>query len=157
MSGRTFSFEINRTTHAPPATLFRLETDGARWADWAKPLIVQSSWEQQGDPAPAGIGAVRKVGLWPVLMREKTIEYEQDRRHVYELIGPSTPAKEYRAEALFTPNASGGTDLRWSGSFTESMPGTGPIMLVFLRGALQLISSRMIKAAERETRAGATG
>ena len=157
MSGRTFSFEINRTTHAPPATLFRLETDGARWADWAKPLIVQSSWEQQGDPAPAGIGAVRKVGLWPVLMREKTIEYEQDRRHVYELIGPSTPAKEYRAEALFTPNASGGTDLRWSGSFTEGVPGTGPIMLVFLRGALQLISSRMIKAAERETRAGATG
>ena len=156
MSGRTFSFEINRTTHAPPATLFRLETDGARWADWAKPLIVQSSWEQQGDPAPAGIGAVRKVGLWPVLMREKTIEYEQDRRHVYELIGPSTPAKEYRAEALFTPNASGGTDLRWSGSFTEGVPGTGPIMLVFLRGALQLISSRMIKAAERETRAGAT-
>ena len=157
MSGRTFSFEINRTTHAPPATLFRLETDGARWADWAKPLIVQSSWERQGDPTPAGIGAVRKVGLWPVLMREKTIEYEQDRRHVYELIGPSTPAKDYRAEALFTPNASGGTDLRWSGSFTEGVPGTGPIMLVFLRGALQLISSRMIKAAERETRAGATG
>jgi uncharacterized protein YndB with AHSA1/START domain len=157
MSGRTFSFEINRTTHAPPATLFRLETDGARWADWAKPLIVQSSWEQQGDPAPGGIGAVRKVGLWPVLMREKTVEYEQDRRHVYELIGPSTPAKDYRAEALFTPNASGGTDLRWSGSFTEGVPGTGPIMLVFLRGALQLISLRMIKAAERETHAGATG
>ena len=157
MSGRTFSFEINRTTHAPPATLFRLETDGARWADWAKPLIVQSSWEQQGDPAPGGIGAVRKVGLWPVLMREKTVEYEQDRRHVYELIGPSTPAKDYRAEALFTPNASGGTDLRWRGSFTEGVPGTGPIMLVFLRGALQLISLRMIKAAERETRTGATG
>ena len=157
MSGRTFSFEINRTTHAPPATLFRLETDGAHWADWAKPLIVQSSWEQQGDPAPGGIGAVRKVGLWPVLMREKTVEYEQDRRHVYELIRPSTPAKDYRAEALFTPNASGGTDLRWSGSFTEGVPGTGPIMLVFLRGALQLISLRMIKAAERETRTGPTG
>ena len=125
MSGRTFSFEINRTTHAPPATLFRLETDGAHWADWAKPLIVQSSWEQQGDPAPAGVGAVRKVGLWPVLMREKTVEYEQDRRHVYELIGPSTPAKDYRAEALFTPNASGGTDLRLRGSFTEGVPAPG--------------------------------
>jgi hypothetical protein len=28
----------------------------------------------------------RKVGCWPILMREKTVEYEQDRRHVYELI-----------------------------------------------------------------------
>jgi hypothetical protein len=157
MSGRTFSFEINRTTYAPPATLFRLETDGARWADWAKPLIVQSSWEQQGDPAPGGVGAVRKVGLWPVMMREKTVAYEQDRRHVYALIGPTTPAKDYQAEALFTPNASGGTDLRWRGSFTEGVRGTGPIMLAFLRGALQLISLRMIKAAERETLTGPTG
>jgi hypothetical protein len=122
MSGRTFSFEINRTSSAPPATLFRLETDGARW-----------------------------------LMREKTVEYEQDRRHVYALIGPSTPAKDYRAEALFTPNASGGTDLRWRGSFTEGVRGTGPIMLAFLRAALQLVSLRMIKAAERETLTGPTG
>ena len=157
MSGRTFSFEVNRTSRAPAATLFRLETDGARWADWARPLIVQSSWEQQGDPAPGGIGAVRKVGLWPVLMREKTVEYEQDRRHVYKLIAPSTPAKDYQAEALFTPNTSGGTDLRWRGSFTEGVPGTGPIMRAVLRGAIQLISARLIKAAERETPTGPTG
>ena len=102
MAGRTFSFEVNRTSSAPAAMLFRLATDGGRWADWAKPLILQSSWERQGDPAPAGFGAVRKVGCWPILMREKTVEYEQDRRHVYELIGPRTPAKGYRAEATFS-------------------------------------------------------
>ena len=83
MSGRVFTFEINRTTSAPAATLFRLETDGAGWSKWAKPLIVQSSWVRRGDPAPAGIGAVRKVGLWPMLMREKTVAHEQDRRHLY--------------------------------------------------------------------------
>jgi uncharacterized protein YndB with AHSA1/START domain len=151
MSGRTFSFEINRTSSAPPATLFRLETDGARWSEWAKPVVVQSSWEQQGDPAPGGMGAIRKVGLWPVLMREKTVEYEQDRRHVYALISPPTPAKGYHGEAVFTPNASGGTDLRWSGSFTEGVRGTGPIMLVFLRSVIGLVSLRLIKAAECET------
>jgi hypothetical protein len=153
MSGRTFSFEINRTSSAPPATLFRLETDGARWSEWAKPVVVQSSWEQQGDPAPGGIGAVRKVGLWPVLMREKTVEYEQDRRHVYALMSPPTPAKDYHGEAVFTPNASGGTDLRWTGSFTEGVRGTGPIMLIFLRSVIGLVSLRLIKAAERETSA----
>ena len=65
MSGRTFSFEVNRTSRAPAATLFLLETDGGRWADWAKPIVMQSGWERQGDPAPGGIGAVRKVGTWP--------------------------------------------------------------------------------------------
>jgi hypothetical protein len=150
MSGRTFSFDINRTTSAPAATLFRLETDGGRWSEWAKPIVVQSSWEQQGDPAPGGLGAVRKVGLWPLLMREKTLEYEQDHRHVYTMIGPPSPAKDYRGEVLFTPNAAGGTDVRWTGSFTEGLRGTGPVMLVFLRGAVQLILGRLVKAAERE-------
>ena len=75
MSGRTFSFEVNRTSSAPPATLFRMKSDGARWSEWGKPLIAQSA----GRPRPGGVGAVRKVGLWPVLMREETVEYEQDR------------------------------------------------------------------------------
>jgi hypothetical protein len=95
ITGKTFSFQINRTASARPATLFRIETDGARWSEWAKPLIVQSSWEQDGKSAP-GLGAVRKVGVWPMLMREKTVAYEPDRRHVYAQIGPPLPAKIIR-------------------------------------------------------------
>jgi Polyketide cyclase / dehydrase and lipid transport len=150
MTGRTFSFEVNRTTSAPAATLFRLETDGARWSEWAKPLIAQSSWERQGDPPPGGVGAVRKVGMWPMLMREKTIAYEKDRRHAYAQIGPRLPAKDYRAELLLTPNATGGTDLRWIGSFTERMRGTGPLMRVFLRGVVWFLARQLVKAAERK-------
>jgi hypothetical protein len=149
MSGRTFSFEINQTTSAPAATLFRLETDGGRWSEWAKPIVVQSSWERQGDPAPGGLGAVRKIGLWPLLMREQTVEYEQDRRHVYTMIGPPSPAKDYHGEILLTPNAAGGTDVRWTGTFTEGLRGTGPVMVVVLRGAVRLILGRLVKAAER--------
>ncbi|MBV8967186.1 MAG: SRPBCC family protein [Mycobacteriaceae bacterium] len=150
MSGRTFSFEVNRTSRAPAATLFRLETDGARWSEWAKPIIMQSGWEREGDPAPGGLGAVRKVGMWPLLVREETLEYEQDRRHVYALIGPATPVEGYRAEATFTPNASGGTDLRWRGSFTERFPGTGPVMRALLHGAIKFFSARLVTVAERE-------
>jgi Polyketide cyclase / dehydrase and lipid transport len=149
MSGKTFSFEINRTTTASAATLFRLETDGARWSEWAKPIVVQSSWEQQGDPPPGGVGAVRKVGLWPLLLREKTLEYEQDRRHVYAMIGPRSPVNDYRAEVLLTPNPAGGTDVRWRGSFTERLRGTGPVMLIVLRGTIGLLAGRLAKAAER--------
>lgn len=149
MTAKTFSFEINRTTSAHAATLFRLETDGARWSQWAKPLIVASSWEQHGAPTAAGVGAVRRVGMWPLLMREKTVAYEPDRRHVYAQIGPPLPAKDYRAELLLTPNAAGGTDLRWTGSFTEGLPGTGPVMLLFLRGVVRFLARRLVSAAER--------
>src|SRR5699024_4771809 len=108
MAERRFSFEINRTSSAPPEVLFALETDGPSWARWARPLVWQASWTRTGDPSPAGAGAVRRVGLWPLLMQERTLEYEPSRRHVYTLAGSHPPVRDYRAEVLFTPNESGG-------------------------------------------------
>lgn len=151
MSGRTFSFEVARTSSAPAATLFRLVTDGANWSKWAKPIVVHSSWTRQGDPAPGGIGAVRKLGMWPVLVQEETVEYEQDRRHVYKLIAPSNPIKDYVGEVVLTPNPSGGTDIRWTGSFTEKVTGTGPMMRSAMAGTVRFFAGRLVKAAERES------
>jgi len=154
MSGRKFSFEITRTSSAPAATLFGLEADGANWSQWAKPIVLQSSWARQGDPAPGGVGAVRRVGLWPMLVKEETVEYEQDRRHAYRLVGPRTPAKDYFGEVLFTPNAAGGTDIRWTGSFIEGVPGTGPVMRAVMGGAVRFFASRLVKEAERKSNGG---
>jgi hypothetical protein len=154
MSGRKFSFEVTRTSSAPAETLFRLETDGANWSSWAKPIVVQSGWARQSDSAPGGVGAIRKVGMWPVLVQEETVEYEQDRRHVYKLVGPATPAGDYVGEVVFTPNATGGTDIRWTGSFVERVRGTGPVMRAALGGAVRFFSGRLVKAAERESSAG---
>lgn len=151
MSGRKFSFEINRTSSAPAATLFRLVADGANWSKWAKPIVVQSSWERQGDPAPGGIGAIRKVGMWPVVIREETVAYEQDRRHAYKMVGAS-PAKDYFGEVVLTPNSSGGTDIRWTGSFVERVAGTGPALQAAMGGAVRFFAGRLVKAAERESR-----
>lgn len=155
MSGKTFTFEVRRTSTAPPKTIFELETDGPSWGKWGKPLIVHASWEREGDPAPAGVGAVRKVGLWPVLMWEETIEYEPDRRHVY-VFAKGGPAKNYRAELTLTPTASGGTDLVWTGSFTEGPPGTGPAVRAVLRGAIVLLSKQLVAYAERVSASGTT-
>lgn len=131
--------------------MFRLVSDGGNWSQWAKPIALQSSWARQGDPAPGGIGAVRKIELWPVLVQEETTEYEQDRRHVYKLVGPPSPAKDYVAEVVLTPNAAGGTDVRWTGSFVEGLPGTGPLMRAALGGAVKFFAGRLVRAAERES------
>jgi hypothetical protein len=92
--------------------------------------------------------------MWPVFVREETVACEQDRRHAYKLVGPPTPAKDYSSEVVFTPNAAGGTDIRWSGSFIEGAPGTGPVMRAALGGAVRFLSGRLVKAAERESNAG---
>jgi polyketide cyclase/dehydrase/lipid transport protein len=147
MPGRRFSFEVNRVSKAAPAALFRLESDGSLWSTWARPLIVQSRWVSLGADGSGGVGAIRQLGLWPLLVREETLEYELDRRHVYTLAGPA-PFKDYRAEVLLTPNAAGGTDLRWTGAFTESLPGTGPIARATLSGLIGILATQLVKAAE---------
>ncbi|MCV7381357.1 MxaD family protein [Mycobacterium alsense] len=149
MSGREFSFEINRTSSADAATLFRLVADGGNWSKWAKPIVLQSSWARQGDPAPGGVGAVRRIGMWPVLVQEETTAYEQDRRHAYKLVGPASPAKDYVGEVILTPNPAGGTDIRWTGSFVEGVRGTGPLMRAAMGGAVRFFAGRLVKAAER--------
>ncbi len=84
-----------------------------------------------------------------MLMREMTIAYERDRRHAYQQIGPRLPARDYRTEMLLTPNLAGGTDLRWTGSFTEGPRRSGPVMLFFLRSVVRFLAGRLVKAAER--------
>jgi hypothetical protein len=84
MTGKTFSFEINRPAGATA-------TAGPNGRNRLSSNHVGSS------TAPTAIG------MWPMLMREKTIAYEPDRRHVYAQIGPPLPAKNYQAELLLTP------------------------------------------------------
>jgi polyketide cyclase/dehydrase/lipid transport protein len=150
MSGRKFTFEVNKTTSAPAATVFRLVTDGGNWSTWAKPIVASSSWARQGDPAPGGIGAVRKLGMWPVFVQEETVEYEQDRRHVYKLVGKPQPADDYHGEVVLTPTPAGGTDIRWSGSFNEKVRGTGPVVKAAMGGAVKFFAGKLVTAAERE-------
>ncbi|WP_027941238.1 SRPBCC family protein [Amycolatopsis taiwanensis] len=147
MTGRMFSFEVNRTSTADAETLFRLETDAERWPTWCRPLVLQAGWADRTDP-PGDVGSIRRVGLWPVLMFEKTIEYEPNRRHVYTF-AHNAPVNDYRAEVIFTPNHTGGTDLCWRGSFTERLPGTGPAARALLRTAVLFLAARLVRAAEK--------
>lgn len=102
-------------------------------------------------PPRAGLGLSASWGCGPLFVQEETVEYEQDHRHVYRLITPALPIKEYIAEVALTPNALGGTDLRWSGSFSEGVTKTGPVLQAALRRAIQLLADRLIKAAEHQS------
>lgn len=146
--GRRFSFAATAHTTADAATLFRLESDGGRWAEWAGPFAPRSSWERQGDPAPGGLGAIRRLGLWPVVVREETVAYEPDRLHGYAL-RTSGPLRDYRAEVTFAPDGDGGTTIVWRGGFTELVPGTGPLVERLMLWVLRSLLRRLVAAAER--------
>jgi hypothetical protein len=146
--GRRFAFEVTARSSADAATLFALEADGSRWSQWARPLVPRSFWERHGDPAPDGLGAIRALGLPPLLMREETVGYEPNRRHAY-VLRTRAPLRDYRAEVLFTARPDGGTDLVWRGSFAELIPGSGPVLRAALRTLISMLTRRLVRFAER--------
>jgi hypothetical protein len=147
---RRRSVLVRRGTSAPAATLFRIETDGANWSQWAKPLVLQSEWEREDQPPPAGLGAIRKLGIWPMLGREEII-YEQDLRHVYALVGGAASwARDYQGEVTFRQDPSGGTEVRWRASFVPTIPGTGWLVSAARRAMVWFFAMRLARAAEVE-------
>ncbi len=148
MPAETFTFEITRTSNADPAALFAVVSDGARWSEWAKPLVASSALVKPGTDAPNGVGSVRKLGAGPVGVKEETTAYEQDRLHAYKLVTPG-PVNNYRAEVRLEPRAGGGTQLTWRGTFDERIPGTGKFAQRGLAKFIGAVADKAIKAAER--------
>ncbi|MGH3467919.1 MAG: SRPBCC family protein [Thermocrispum sp.] len=148
MAAKTFTFEVIRSSSADPETLFRMVADGGRWPEWAKPLVPSGTMVATGAGEPLGVGAVRKLGVGALGVKERTTAHEVGRRHAYELITPG-PVKNYRAEVIFTPRAGGGTDLRWSGTLEERVPGTGKLASRALQSLIATLATKLVRTAER--------
>ena len=141
-------FELTRRSAAAPEQVFDVFADGAGWARWAGPLIRRSSWEQEGTPAPGGVGAIRVLGAGGYGSREQIVEYAPPERLAYTVLS-GFPVRDYRATIELTPSADGGTLIRWSARFHPPVPGTGGLIAFMLRSMLGGFATRAAAYAER--------
>ncbi len=126
---------------------FAILEDGSRWSEWAGFFVPRSSWAVPGDP-PGGVGAVRKLGIGPLVSLERVVEHVPGSRLAYVVASPS-PYRDYRAEVDLTPLATGGTQIVWQGSFTPNVPGTGALLRWFLHRLVAGFATNLAKAADR--------
>ena len=70
-------YHVDGYSAAPPEVVFDVLVDGPGWADWA-PGLKAASYECEGEPAPHGVGAIRRfgAGVGPV-SREQVVAYER--------------------------------------------------------------------------------
>ena len=122
MRMRTRGFVVTARSAAPPATVFALVADGANWARWAGPLVPRSTWEREGDPAPGGVGAIRKLGQWPLFGREEILEYSPPHHTAYTVLS-GVPIRDHRAEIDLSPDGTG-TVIAWRSQFVPTIPGS---------------------------------
>lgn len=124
---RAESFHLVVESAAPADAVFALLADGGDWAAWAGPLVPRSRWYRTGTPAPGGVGAIRELGIRPILSREEILEYVPPRRLVYTIVS-GIPVDGYRGVVELDPLPGGGTRITWQSSFVPIHRGTGPLL-----------------------------
>jgi Polyketide cyclase / dehydrase and lipid transport len=140
------SYDVRVRSAASKEQIFGLVSDATTWSRWAGPMIMHSSWAAQGDPAPGGVGAIRKLGSKWVATREQITEYDAPHYLAYILLG-RLPIRGYRA--IVSLDADGdGTRITWAGAFETVVPGTGRLFAWVLKHMVGDMARRLARYAD---------
>jgi hypothetical protein len=142
------TYEFTVACSAPPDMVFDVIADVTRWNEWAGWSVGSSTFEREGDPAPGGVGAARKMGRWPLFSRERVIEYQAPRHYSYEVVS-GFPVRGYHADVDLLDDGNGGTTIRWAGAFQPLVPYTGELMELLVGRGVHEYARRAAKEAER--------
>jgi hypothetical protein len=100
-----------------------------RWKEWS--FLTRSDLVRTGDPAPDGVGAVRRFTKNGIGSREEVVAWDPPHHLAYRILS-GFPVRHYRADVTITPEGSGCL-ITWSATFDAKIPGTGRLMVVVLR------------------------
>ena len=142
---RSASFVVRARSAAPPETVFALLADAPAWQEWAGPFVPQARWEPG---TPAGAGAVRRVGLGPLSVREKVVEHAPPQAFSYVLL-TGVWWHGYRADVRLVEDERGGTRVEWAGRLSSPVPGLARLLLPAFRRLVEDFAARLVRQAER--------
>ncbi|MDR3655959.1 MAG: SRPBCC family protein [Mycobacterium sp.] len=140
-------FLVQAHSRAPVGTVKALLDDADRWTRWARPILAQTRWEKWGDPIPAGPGAVRRLGTWPMWIREQILT-NTDRVQTYTVVSPPL-FSHYLGTVELTAAPDGGTDVSWQVEFVSRVPGGSGAAYAVLHGTISALAKRLAAAADR--------
>jgi uncharacterized protein YndB with AHSA1/START domain len=143
------SYDVRVRSSASREQIFALVADATTWSRWAGPLISHSSWVREGDPAPGGVGAVRRLGSKLVATREEILEYDPPHYLAYTILSWQ-PIRDYRAIVSLDPDGDG-TRITWAGAFEPMVPGSGRLYAWVLGRIVGAMAVRLARYAAEQS------
>jgi uncharacterized protein YndB with AHSA1/START domain len=143
------SFTFTREIAAPPETVFEVLTDHRRYSELTQ--LRKSELEREGEPAPNGVGAIRKLTAVGPALREEVIAYESPSRFSYTLLS-GLPVRDHVGTVELTPNG-GGTKMVYAVKTQPTVPVVGPVVVAAVKQAIKGLIGGV--AAESERRSSA--
>lgn len=138
------SFVVRARSAAALSTVFALLADAPAWQEWAGPLVPQARWEPG---TRGGRGAVRRLGLGPLTVREQVVEHRPGDAFSYVLL-TAVRWHGYRADVELAEDGSGGTTILWRGRLSSPVPVLAGVLTPAFRLMVQDFARRLAAAAE---------
>lgn len=144
------SFTLERDVAAPPQTVFDVLTDHRRYAELTP--LRKSELERQGDPAPNGVGAIRKLTAVGPPMREEVIAFEPPSRFSYTVLS-GLPVRDH-VGTVELRGQDGGTRMVYAVRTQPTVPVVGGVIVAVVKRAIRGLIDGV--AAESERRASSS-
>ena len=148
-----FSFRIDTTVRADPATVFAVLTDHRGYA--AITPLRRSTLDREGAPAPDGVGAVRRFELAGPAIVEEVVRFEPPTRFAYRALA-GLPVSEHLAEVELDATEDG-TRMRYAIHATPRVAHTDRLVEPLLRAAVVTLMRGIRTEAQRRAEAGTAG
>lgn len=143
------SFTYTREVAAPPETVFEVLTDHRRYPEITN--LRKATLEREGEPAPNGVGAIRRLTVVGPPMREEVLAYEPGRRFSYKLLS-GLPVRDHVGTVELTPNGSG-TTVVYAVRTTPTLPLFGGAVIPFMKIGIGQLLGGVAKESERRAAA----
>jgi uncharacterized protein YndB with AHSA1/START domain len=145
------SFTFTREIAAPAETVFDVLTDHRGYSSITP--VRKSELEREGDPAPNGVGAIRKLTAVGPPLREEVVAYQAPTRFSYTLIS-GAPVRDHLGTVELTADGDR-TKMVYVVRSQPTVPLAGPIVLAVIKQAVKSLVEGIVKESER--RAAAAG
>jgi uncharacterized protein YndB with AHSA1/START domain len=144
------SFTYERQVAAPPEIVFDVLTDHRRYTEITP--LRKAELEREGEPAPNGVGAIRRLTAVGPPMREEVLAYEPGVRFSYKLLS-GLPTRDHVGTVELTPSE-GGTRVVYAVRTTPTLPLVGGAFLVGMKFGIKQLLGGVAKEAERRAANG---
>lgn len=147
-----YHVDLRQHFAAPIETVFAAVTDHGRMGEWLAGAKV--SLVREGDPAPNGLGAVRRVGVGGAEVDEAVCHWKAPTEMDYQVVRGG-PLRDHLGQIRLQSATDGGTDLHYTIRYTVPWTAGGPIVGHLLRliltrqlgKGLALLATRLPRSA----------
>jgi uncharacterized protein YndB with AHSA1/START domain len=120
------SIRIERRLDAPPDAVFDIIADHARYDRFD--AVRRAELVEQGDPAPNGVRAVRRIWVGPLRFEEEITAFEPPHRLDYLIRDVSPLPFRHEGGSIRLAPDGDGTHAVWTSSFEIPVPLVGSVL-----------------------------